>query len=75
MSMVKGLNPLRSGLGFNMIHEYGKRVDNDIMSLNPLRSGLGFNPVLAQLGAERPDLVSIPSDRVLVSMSMAWNST
>ena len=63
----KSLNPLRSGLGFNRIKRLQKALSR---SLNPLRSGLGFNPALRRelfmkLSAES---VSIPSDRVLVSI-------
>ena len=38
-----GLNPLRSGLGFNINNKKNKRSKNVYTSLNPLRSGLGFN--------------------------------
>ena len=42
-----GLNPLRSGLGFNpwvgLLGCWFHRVGTSYFSLNPLRSGLGFN--------------------------------
>ena len=61
---VLSLNPLRSGLGFNPEDEI---TNVEFFSLNPLRSGLGFNEEKMKkknYGAK----VSIPSDRVLVSI-------
>ena len=40
--MSLGLNPLRSGLGFNAL-KHLVLFDEENKSLNPLRSGLGFN--------------------------------
>ena len=62
---ASGLNPLRSGLGFNGA-PYKMIVRRD-KSLNPLRSGLGFNKSCLG-GKPNKGWVSIPSDRVLVSI-------
>ena len=40
-ALERGLNPLRSGLGFNL--QYVSEGAIGYSSLNPLRSGLGFN--------------------------------
>ena len=47
-----------------------RRDKNDIVCLNPLRSGLGFNLRNVVIKIKMPLFVSIPSDRVLVSMPM-----
>ena len=63
-----GLNPLRSGLGFNNSKEKFKTNDKIPVSIPSDRVLVSIEEVDVDRDVDCEEVVSIPSDRVLVSI-------